>query len=636
MRSILFFLTLLSFFSKGAADVTDDIFSYISNKKLSSKRKTELLHFFGNEIEYESEAPFEIDDLPLIYDSIWPFFCLKHLMTDPAICSSWTNEMEPQLEFVKKKSALAYIDKNLILSLGEKLKLIPQMHGDYVSPCDYGCCSACKTPIIRSYALGKNYQMHPSLDLRYNAWILYRCSCLEPGKWCTACVCDTEHHTNCGNYCLDFKDQCPNWKFCLQPSIFPGYFNKSYQTYFSFFQNFLNYQNANKSCKCYWPNHGKAEIISNGVFLIFEQLGRATKMRQAMPAKNFSQYINCDVIEEFARSLLMHAYFYSQYHRILCDVDQFSSNNLDFEDYQLVRQFLNLAQDKMLPYFQKLYSECLKQHPHPKIHYERGMTFFHHGNYVESLDDIREWIGYAEANNLQEFLTSELYLQEGSLLNEMLSYDEAIIALTKSIEKDPENADAYFERAFAYFEKGDFSKALSDYIASGFHPKEIDPKQLSNLNYFSFGQGVTLGIIQGGQDSVTEFVPSLLASLRGMSRGIWACVSSPIAVSHDMIDCAHACLEFIKDTTAKELICKIVPELQECLQKWDQLDDNTKGRYIGYVIGKYGADIFIGAGSIKAIQVYRNLRKANAIMTMETAIVSPKLAEEILTQSTKE
>lgn len=84
------------------------------------------------------------------------------------------------------------------------------------------------------------------------------------------------------------------------------------------------------------------------------------------------------------------------------------------------------------------------------------------------------------------------------------------------------------------------------------------------------------------------------------------------------------------------MLCKLVPELQECLAKWNKLDDYTKGKYIGYIIGKYGVDIFIGAGSVKAIKLYRDLRKANALMTFETASISPKLAKEVLERAAKE
>ena len=236
---------------------------------------------------------------------------------------------------------------------------------------------------------------------------------------------------------------------------------------------------------------------------------------------------------------------------------------------------------------------------------------------------------------MKSFSPQTFISNEGRLLSESLSYDEAIVALTKAIAKDPQNFEAYFERAIAYFEAGDFQKALADYLASGIRPRAIDPKQL-NFDASKFGQGIALGVLKGSKDSVVEFVPSLLSSLRGISRGIWMFVSDPISVSQDMVECANACLEFIKEATVKELICELVPELQECLNKWDALDEYTKGQLIGYVIGKYGVDIFIGSGSIKAIQLYRNLRRANALMTLETAALSPKHAKEIMAQCAKE
>ena len=341
-------------------------------------------------------------------------------------------------------------------------------------------------------------------------------------------------------------------------------------------------------------------------------------------------------LQEILSALLTHAFFYTHYRNILLDFDQFAFRELPVSNYPSINRRLIDIETAIQTPFLRLYTQCLDKHPHPKIYYERGMVLFHRGDTLDALEDVRQLISYAENNHYQELLTSDLYLQEGRLLSEMLSYDEAIVSLTKAIEKDPKNVDAYFERAVAYFETGDFSKALSDYLAAGIHPKKIDPKKVGNLNYVTFSQGIALGMVKGGQDSVREFVPSLLACFRGISRGIWACVSSPIAVSQDMIDCANACLEFIKDNTTKELFCKIVPELQECLKKWDQLDDNTKGKYVGYVIGKYGIDIFIGSGSVKAIQLYRNLRKANALMTLETASISPKLAQEVLEQAVRQ
>ncbi len=272
----------------------------------------------------------------------------------------------------------------------------------------------------------------------------------------------------------------------------------------------------------------------------------------------------------------------------------------------------------------------------PKIYYERGMIFFHRGEILDSLNDIRKAISFSQNPHCQKFLDSDLYLVEGRIFNENLSYDEAIISLTRAIEKDPLNFDAYLERAIAYFEKGDYSLALFDYLASGFRPKQIDIEKVETHDVFSFGEGIALGMLKGGKDSTREFVPSLLSSFRGISRTLWAFASNPIPVSKDMIESARACLELLKQITSKESLSKIVPELQKCLKDWDLLEDHVKGELIGYVIGKYSVDIFIGSGSIKILQAYRNLKRANALMNLESIANSQSLAKEITTLSATE
>jgi tetratricopeptide (TPR) repeat protein len=263
------------------------------------------------------------------------------------------------------------------------------------------------------------------------------------------------------------------------------------------------------------------------------------------------------------------------------------------------------------------------------------MILFHRGENIEALSDIRKLISYAEEEQYQEFLSSNLYLNEGCLHSENLSYDAAIISLTKAIEKDPSNLEAYFERAIAYFELGDFEKSLDDYLASGYRPNAVDKWDPDEFDPIRFGQGIALGILKGGRDSATEFIPSLLASFRGISRGIWAFVTDPINISKDMIGSVFSCLNHIVVNTPKELICKLAPELQECIKKWRSMDSYQAGNMAGYIVGKYGIDIFIGTGSVKALQLYRNLKRANAVMTLETA-ASSKHSEELLAQAWKE
>ncbi|MCB1181660.1 MAG: tetratricopeptide repeat protein [Chlamydiia bacterium] len=563
---------------------------------------------------------------PKIHQGIWPDFCLKHLQDDPEGCSAWGEYQNEglQLDFLVNGHSEAQVDRELINRVRHLSHFIPQRKQGNQKYCHYAYCPNCSQTVIRGLSYDEDNGYYDDYDVyHYSYYLVYRCGCT--GKWWVNINCLSKEE----------YEICIKWQFCCAPTIYHGYFDWHHQTYFHHLESFLLYEKENPSCSCYWPQiDTSAQAISDYVYAQLEEDYETSNLEEVR--STFSPYLVERSRHGFLSGLLTHTFFYSQYRDILLDLDQHSFRELPTNDYLTVHNQIIDVEESIQQPFLKLYSQCLQKHPHPKIYYERGMVLFHQGDTVDSLEDIRKFIAFAEKNHYHDLLTSDLYLKEGRLLSECLSYDEAIVALTRAIERDSANKNAYFERAIAYFETGDFSKALSDYLASGIRPKKIDLKQVGRFNSITFGQGVALGMLKGGQDSVTEFVPSLLSCFRGISRGIWAFVSSPIESSQEMVDCAHACLEFIKDNTTKEMLCKLVPELQECLKKWDQLDDYTKGRYIGYVVGKYGVDIFIASGSVKAIQLYRNLRRANALMTLETASISPKLAQEVLEQAIKQ
>jgi hypothetical protein len=60
------------------------------------------------------------------------------------------------------------------------------------------------------------------------------------------------------------------------------------------------------------------------------------------------------------------------------------------------------------------------------------------------------------------------------------------------------------------------------------------------------------------------------------------------------------------------------------LDKWDQLDQDKKGYYVGYVIGRYGTDALICGGCVRAVQLYRNIKRSNIILTLDRALASPE------------
>lgn len=71
----------------------------------------------------------------------------------------------------------------------------------------------------------------------------------------------------------------------------------------------------------------------------------------------------------------------------------------------------------------------------------------------------------ANANVVQGTFSieSEILLETGTIANKLLLYKKAIHDLTQAIKLDPNNREAYLERAFAYFETNQIKLALSDY-----------------------------------------------------------------------------------------------------------------------------------------------------------------------------
>ena len=583
---------------------------------------------------------------PKIHQGVWPDFCIHHLQIDPEGCSAWSCKScrDPvELELFLYGSSHVHIDQELISSLEHLIYFIPSSN---TSCCDYACCPSCQQTVIRAVSCDdedEDYnEEYPEAPI-YDYSLIYHCTCHQKYGWW-----------------MDSEDaQNSTWQFCSAPAIYYGYLDWNNRTYFHQLKNFLLYVEENPTCSCYWPQiDQQAQTISDKAYVQLEKiltplysdhfienftphlLKNTTSNLLMPPVQVFTFLYREDdgkkTLHEMLSSSLTHAFFYTHYRHILSDFNRYILQEQTSRDYLSINPYLMEVEEEIQTSFLELYGRCLKKHPHPKIHYERGMVLFHRGDNLDALEDIRRFISYAEQHQYQALLTSDFYLKEGLLLSESLSYDEAIIALTKAIEKDPKNTAAYFERAIAYFETGCFEMALSDYLASGIRPKQVDPKTVAKLNYVAFNRGIALGMLQGGQDSIVEFVPSILSCCRGINKGLWAFVSHPIALSQDMIDSACACIEFIKDNTTKEALFKLVPEIQECLATWNQLDDDTKGKYIGHVIGKYGIDIFIGVGSVKAITLYRNLRKANALMTLETVAASPQLAKEVLELSVKE
>lgn len=283
--------------------------------------------------------------------------------------------------------------------------------------------------------------------------------------------------------------------------------------------------------------------------------------------------------------------------------------------------------------FKEIFVKCLENHQKEGIKFKTAIESFIIGEYEEGLEQILFLIDLAEKNNLENELISKLYLLKGQVQSEFCLYADAIVSLTRTIHKNPSLKESYLERAVAYFEIGEFDKAIEDFLESGFKRTLQNPSTFWKTSA-EMSLGIILGINEGGAHSFSTFIPESLSTLRGLSKGLWAIVAHPIDSSNAFADAVVSCIEYLRLNSTADLLKEVVPELKELIENYDQLEDFKKGRLIGYVVGKYGVDILACKYSTKAAKMYLDLKKANQVMTLE-ALASPATTQKVLEEAGK-
>jgi tetratricopeptide (TPR) repeat protein len=319
-------------------------------------------------------------------------------------------------------------------------------------------------------------------------------------------------------------------------------------------------------------------------------------------------------ISELLKDLTNHA------HRLEENLSKFYPQECEEKKEQIEK-----AIQKMDAKFRDIFTWCLKNHQPEGIAFHSAVENFIARDFDLAIEQLRWLINVAEKHRVKDELLSKLYLLKGQVQSEFGLYAEAIIGLTAAIQKNPRMKEAYFERAAAYFELGKFDRAIEDFLVSDIHSHSIEsPTQI--------GLGIAAGILIGASDSAIEFIPSMIGTLRGLGSGLWALSKDPVGASQEFVNAAVRCVKYIKSHTHAELIQEMVPELKELVQDYDRLDDFQRGKLIGHVVGKYGMDIFLAKQSISFAKSYRDLKKANQVLTLE-ALTSPEQAQTILTEA---
>ena len=290
------------------------------------------------------------------------------------------------------------------------------------------------------------------------------------------------------------------------------------------------------------------------------------------------------------------------------------------EQYQKSSQRLEKYQEESVTYCKRSLDYCIAKHNNPLAHVNRGFFDYMDGNLTDALNQIDLALKKVKAEDLEALKANALLLKGRSELEAGL-YANAILSLTELIDKYPNNKDAYFERAAAYFELGDFDFSLEDYLTSDMKP---GPISTDSIEMVSFSLGLAKGIVQGGSQASIEFVPSLLSSLHGIGHGLWAFAQDPVQISIAFVQASQECINFIRQHTPQETLIELVPELKELIEKWDKIENEKKGEITGCIIGKYGVDIFAGVGLTKVMKFYRELKKANNLLTFEAMAISER------------
>lgn len=323
-------------------------------------------------------------------------------------------------------------------------------------------------------------------------------------------------------------------------------------------------------------------------------------------------------------------------------------------DALLCKQVLQDCSDKIINEYIELFEECLKnKRACLSVYHDYSLLAYLNNNFDKSFELLFKLINQAQETHQIDQLDSKVYHDLGSVCVEVMAYDKAIKYLSEAIRLDPNNKEAYFQRATAYFETGNFDQAIQDYLMSD----KTNTIAVSNKASKGFTEALITSVRQGAFESAIDFVPSLSGSIYGMSKTLWATHWSthPLnpQVSENIKNFANACYEIgecIVDyckNVDEETINSYIDQIKTIYTHYDQLSDTEKGEIIGYTVGRYSVDILagalIGAGVAKRAQIVnktvplfssiRNLKNVNRACNFDVMILSEAEKKAVLASS---
>ncbi len=280
--------------------------------------------------------------------------------------------------------------------------------------------------------------------------------------------------------------------------------------------------------------------------------------------------------------------------------------------------------------------------------YDHGLVELARGNRDIAFDLADELVQYVSRRPVESRnLKADHYLNLGITFSEALNYSKAIEFLSKSIELDPKNRQAHIARAIAYFETNQIEEALQDYTLVKLEPVNALPQE---YDLREFGVGFLIGVNRGFSRQLEDLPGSILGSLQGSGQlwgvNLWAtnpseevdkftnemeeCLNTVIKDAEHLFSClathniSKIALEYLSNNDISEIaddisqvMDKVAPEFSDLVKNWQTYDPYMRGEKVGHYLGKYGLDVCIGYGSTKGMEVWRSLRQANAMCTLE-------------------
>jgi len=491
----------------------------------------------------------------------------------------------------------------------------------------------------------------------------------------------------------DISCKCKNEKRdpCINPVIYPGYLDIDFHQYDSFLEEQLIHFKSKPECFCYWSEHSvEAGVTSDLAYLLFRELLQHTALSKLIDDRHEQSYLLRNTfwnlnLHGLSVSCVCRSFWFSHYYRLSLELLKYAEQDYEkervtFDELQYIHERITRILLVLAKRFEQVYSDCLEKHPSEKITEEleflqcmygllphekttEPISFLENGLLQvgkEVIDTTIEDRSLGVIQNFQDNSISiegnrrgtsseffaEYYLYQGLFNNDVMQFSKAIELFDRSIKFDDQNKLAYLARAYAHFELRNYEQALDDYRVA--KSLEITPPLLpghvlglptwqvgSQLNRIEFGKGFTYGVMEGFNEGARTFVPSILHTVTGIAQGIWVFAHDPVNISRDFVDTVGLFVSLVEmHISDEELLDETISEVKELLDRWFSLTDFEKGRQIGFIIGKYGLDVFLIGRTTQLSRKCREFKYLHGELTLKQ-LDNAKNRKMILEQAEK-